>query len=89
MIFFFFVLQKILIHYPNQDKLHKFDLNRSILQHTHLEMEMEQLQQVIIKMEHICQRQQEVAIHLKVGTRIHLVEARQEMQEHITIQAVI
>ena len=37
-IFFFFVLQKILIHYPNQDKLHKFYLNRSILQYTHLEM---------------------------------------------------
>ena len=57
--------------------------------HTHLEMEMEQLQQVIIKMEHICQRQQEVAIHLKVGTRIHLEEAKQEVLENITIQAVI
>ena len=56
---------------------------------THLEMEMEQLQQVIIKMEHICQRQQEVAIHLKVGTHIHQVEARQEVRENIIIQAVI
>ena len=58
-------------------------------EHTHLEMEMEQLQQVIIKMEHICQRQQEVVIHLKVGTRIHLEEAKQEVLENITIQAVI
>ena len=47
-IFFFFVLQKILIHYPNQDKLHKFYLNRSILQYTQQEAVFDEIGELLL-----------------------------------------